>query len=635
MLSGLISRDVLRPAGLAALAFLFPSALRGQLPPVIAPIAVEANSNRVPGGKVDNGVLTIHLELRPGLWNPEGENGASLKVYAFAEEGKTPQVPSPLIRVSEGTNLRVTLHNLLASTAIVHGLHPHPGDANDVVQLVPGEHRELLFSAGAAGTYQYWASTAQDLNRSRHARPYREDSQLAGAFIVDAAGATDSDRVFVLGVWRNDVSTPLSQYVPVINGKSWPYTERLAYKAGDLVRWRLVNASDSPHPMHMHGSNYRVDSVGDGEHDQIFRPEQRQWVVTQVLKSGDTMTTYWIPPAGRWIFHCHFLIHTSPEMTVADGLAAQTKGVAENDVDQPEMDHAAGPHMVGMVLGINVTGDRPAVAAHGHTQKFRLFVRERAAKDGLPAGFSYQLEKGPHVFPDKPGAPGPPLILQRGRPVEITVVNELRQSTSVHWHGMELESFYDGVPGWGAKGKELSPVIKPGGSFVVRFTPPRAGTFMYHTHLNDEAQISGGLYGPLIVLEPKKRFDASRDFTFVVSRAGRKGLEGPLFLNGASELPTLHWRAGVVYRLRLIDITNSNTGDFSLFGADGLLRWRAVAKDGADLPGSLALIKDAEQEVFPGEIYDFEYVPSKSGGLRLEVANSTLKSKIIQPIEVH
>lgn len=219
--------------------------------------------------------------------------------------------------------------------------------------------------------------------------------------------------------------------------------------------------------------------------------------------------------------------------------------------------------------------------------------------------------------------------------MEITVVNQLQQSTSIHWHGMELESYYDGVPGWGAQGNELTPVIKPGGSFVVRFTRPRAGTFMYHTHLNDEAQISGGLYGPLIVVESVKKFDATKDFTFMLSRAGRKGLEGPIFLNGASELPTLHWRAGQAYRLRLIDIANSNDGDFSLLGPDGLLRWRAIAKDGADLPLSQALVKEAQQELAPGEIYDFEYTPRGPGRLWLEVANTGLNSKVVQPIEVH
>ena len=572
--------------------------------------------------------------MREGEWYPEAETGPSLKVYAFAEEGKAPQVPGPLIRVPEGTEIQVTLRNSLPSIAIVHGLHQHPGAVNDIVELPPEEKRELRFTVGPAGTYQYWASTAQDLKRTRHGRPYKEDSQLAGALVVDASGAAASDRIFVLGVWRNDVSKPLSQYVPVINGKSWPYTERLTYNAGDQVRWRLINASDSPHPMHMHGSYYRVDSVGDGERDQIFPPVHQRWVVTQVVESGETMTTFWVPPAGRWIFHCHFLIHTSPEMTTADALAAQTKNLAENDADHPEMDHAGGNHMVGMVLGITIAGDRPPAAPHGRVRKLRLLVRERPARNGLLSGIGCQLLEGHRLVPNEPSAPGPPLILERGRPAEITVVNQLQQSTSIHWHGMELESYYDGVPGWGTKSNEVTPAIKPGGSFVVRFTPPRAGTFMYHTHLNDEAQISGGLYGPLIVVESVKEFDASKDFTFVVSRGGRKGLEGPLFVNGASALRTLHWRAGQAYRLRFIDITNSNTGSFSLLGPNGLLQWRAIAKDGADLPPSQAVLKDAQQELAPGEIYDFEYKPRVPGSLQLEVTNSGINSTVAQPIEV-
>jgi len=43
-------------------------------------------------------------------------------------------------------------------------------------------------------------------------------------------------------------------------------------------------------------------------------------------------------------------------------------------------------------------------------------------------------------------------------------------------------------------------------------------------------------------------------------------------------------------------------GDFSLLGPDGLLRWRAIAKDRADLPPSQAVVKDAQQELAPGEI---------------------------------
>lgn len=105
-------------------------------------------------------------------------------------------------------------------------------------------------------------------------------------------------------------------------------------------------------------------------------------------------------------------------------------------------------------------------------------------------------------------------------------------------------------------------------------------------------------------------------------------------MNGAVALPPLHWKAGQRYRLRLIEISNSNNGGFSLLGADGLLQWRAVAEDGADLPPSQAVMKDAMQTLAAGEIYDFEYVPREPGSLRLEVANPGLKSKVVQPIEV-
>ena len=49
---------------------------------------IQANSNRTPAGAWEDGVLVLHLELRPGEWYPEAETGPSLKVYAFAEENR-------------------------------------------------------------------------------------------------------------------------------------------------------------------------------------------------------------------------------------------------------------------------------------------------------------------------------------------------------------------------------------------------------------------------------------------------------------------------------------------------------------------------------------------------------------------
>jgi hypothetical protein len=164
----------------------------------------------------------------------------------------------------------------------------------------------------------------------------------------------------VLGIWRSgsgiaalsgQVPT-LPHIIPVINGKSWPYTEHLTYAAGEPLSWRWINASDGGHPMHMHGSYFRVDSAGTSETDHVFTSEQQRTVATNRLLTNGTMTTYWTPPPGHWLFHCHFVPHTSPEMTVANALA-----------DKFIMEHS-GNHMAGMILGITVTGNRLPVAAH-------------------------------------------------------------------------------------------------------------------------------------------------------------------------------------------------------------------------------------------------------------------------------
>ena len=546
-----------------------------------------------------------------------------MNVYAFAEEGKALQVPAPLIRVSEGTEIHVTLHNFLPVTAVVHGLHQHPADAKAVVEVSSQETRELRFAAGAPGTYQYYASAGSDLQHSDHGRPFGEDSQLAGAFIVDPRGNATPDRVFVITLWRSgtDFGPTVAHQVAVINGKSWPYTERLTYAPDEPVRWRWINASDVPHPMHMHGSYFRVDSAGDGENDHVFPPEQQPMVATYTLLSGATMNTYWVPPPGHWLFHCHFIPHMSAEMTVANALA--DKFVTEEH----------GNHMAGIVLGITVPGDRKPVPAHGHIRKFRLLVRERPARGDLPGGFGYQVDERQRLIPANVAIPGPPLILGRGRPVEITIVNELHEPTTVHWHGMELESYYDGVADWGAHGNDVTPMIKPGDSFRVRFTPPRAGTFMYHTHLHDLVQLSAGLYGPLIVIEPGAKFDPAHDHIVVLSRGGPGPSEGPVLFNGSLTPPVLHWRTGRRYRLRFINIAAFDGIRVALLGPEKQLQWRAVAKDGADLPPAQATMQEARQLTISGETYDFEYQPTEAGNLQLEVSHRRV-NKVVQQIEV-
>jgi len=97
--------------------------------------------------------------------------------------------------------------------------------------------------------------------------------------------------------------------------------------------------------------------------------------------------------------------------------------------------------------------------------------------------------------------PGPRIVVTEGDRLRIRVVNELPESTTVHWHGLVLPNAMDGPA------EIVQEPIEPGGSFTYEFTAGQAGTYFYHSHDHVDRQQALGLYGALIVA-PK---DASRD----------------------------------------------------------------------------------------------------------------------------
>jgi FtsP/CotA-like multicopper oxidase with cupredoxin domain len=92
--------------------------------------------------------------------------------------------------------------------------------------------------------------------------------------------------------------------------------------------------------------------------------------------------------------------------------------------------------------------------------------------------------------------PGPQFRVKEGDRVRVNVKNDLPQSTSVHFHGVEMPNDMDGVP------FITQPPIKPGETFSYEFTVPNAGSHMYHSHHNAAYQVGLGLLGAFIV-EPK------------------------------------------------------------------------------------------------------------------------------------
>lgn len=72
-------------------------------------------------GTLDDGVLHVRLEARPTQWRPWGDDGLTLDVHAFAVEGAATKIPGPLLRVTAGTTVHVTVRNTLDDTLVVRG----------------------------------------------------------------------------------------------------------------------------------------------------------------------------------------------------------------------------------------------------------------------------------------------------------------------------------------------------------------------------------------------------------------------------------------------------------------------------------------------------------------------------------
>ena len=600
--------------------------------------AIVANPNRTPAGKLENGVLEVRLELRSGAWHPEAEDGPQLFVQAFGEPGHAAQIPGPLLRMPEGTTVNATVTNQLKMKATIYGLNTRPCDAAAGVEMAPGESREFTFAAGAPGTYYYWARTTEParIGERTVVQPLRADTHLNGAFIVDPAGLAVPDRIFVINAMfvPPDMVHPRFEVVS-INGKSYPYTEPLEYAEGEHIRWRILNPGAAEHPMHLHGAFYQILSLGSFARDNAYAGEERQWVVTQDLRGGSTMVMAWTPEhAGRWLFHCHLQAHFSSEERVPIFHGAGEKEPGGSKAHSPGGAMGVMEDMAGLVLMINVKA-APRVTALEPARKPRKIdlVIEPNAAAGKSRAFSCSVREGKKIVASEDKSVGPPIVLTRGEPVEITVLNHLKEPTTIHWHGLELDSYYDGVVG-GGSGDQVTPAVEPGGSFVARFTPNRAGTFIYHTHSPDPNQLSGGVYGGLIVLEPGQSFDAEHDRLLVIGARENGFFTTRITLNGAEELGPMVLRRGASYRLRVVNIAPNLLANLRLGSQEHPAKWRAVAKDGADVPARLAKAGDAVLHLASGEAYDFEYRPEEAGEIPLQVENELNQAKLAGKIVV-
>ena len=207
-------------------------------------------------------------------------------------------VPGPIIRVTEGDQVRVHVRNDLAETTGIHwhGVEvPNPMDGVPFVTqppIMPGETFTYEFVATPSGSQMY---------HSHHNATDQVGRGLLGAFLIEPADAklrydVDHDVVWI----SNDALGGFT-----INGKGFPATAPIVARKGERILVRFMNEGVMMHPWHLHGMPMRVvardgyplggaaftcDTLG-------VNPGERWDVIIEAKHPG------------VWAFHCHILPH--------------------------------------------------------------------------------------------------------------------------------------------------------------------------------------------------------------------------------------------------------------------------------------------------------------------------------------
>ncbi|TDD97883.1 multicopper oxidase domain-containing protein [Flavobacterium cellulosilyticum] len=105
--------------------------------------------------------------------------------------------------------------------------------------------------------------------------------------------------------------------------------------------------------------------------------------------------------------------------------------------------------------------------------------------------------------------PGPTLEFTEGEYAVIYVKNEMSEETSVHWHGLLLPNFYDGVP------YLTTPPVEPGHTLKYEFPIKQSGTYWYHSHTMLQEQ--SGVFGSIVIKPKEQTLKYDKELVLILS----------------------------------------------------------------------------------------------------------------------
>ena len=254
----------------------------------------------------DLSIDEVSIEVAPGL---------NYKVFGF-----NGQVPGPLLHIEEGDDvtINVTNNTSLAHTIHWHGLHQTNNWRNDGV---PGITQEPI-EAGDTFTYKFKADRPGSLWYHCHVNVNEHVGirGMWGPMVVDPKNPipiekkVTKDVIMMMSTWESERAdkygeggTPydVADFFSV-NAKSFPLTQPLRLKKGDIVRIRFYGAGGGIHAMHSHGHDMLVT------HKDGLPLESPYYADTVLIGPGERYDV--IIEAnnpGRFIFHDHVDTHVT------------------------------------------------------------------------------------------------------------------------------------------------------------------------------------------------------------------------------------------------------------------------------------------------------------------------------------
>ena len=164
--------------------------------------------------------------------------------------------------------------------------------------------------------------------------------------------------------------------------------------------------------------------------------------------------------------------------------------------------------------------------------------------------------------------PGPTLSFNEGEYAVIYVKNNMDEETSVHWHGLLLPNFFDGVP------YLTTPPIMPGKTFKYEFPIKQAGTYWYHSHTMLQEQ--SGVYGSIVIHPKKETLVYDKELVMVLSDwTNERPMNVLRFLKRGTEW--YNWRKGTATPLNQVIARGALGAQFNFW------RQRMESADIADI----------------------------------------------------